>query len=55
MLNYYTGEMVKLNNDSIGKVIKIDPNNISRPLITIDSNFVDLSAEKDLYIIELIP
>jgi HD-GYP domain-containing protein (c-di-GMP phosphodiesterase class II) len=55
MLNYYTGEMVKLNNDSIGKIIKIDPNNISRPLITIDLNFVDLSVEKDLFIIELIP
>ncbi|MGH4118497.1 HD-GYP domain-containing protein [Clostridium sp.] len=55
MLNYYTGEMVKLNNDSIGKIIKLDPNNISRPLITIDSNFVDLSVEKDLFIIELIP
>lgn len=55
MSNYYTGEMVKLNDNSIGKVIKIDPNNISRPLISIDSNFIDLSIEKDLFITELIP
>ncbi|MEK6264503.1 MAG: HD-GYP domain-containing protein [Clostridium sp.] len=51
MLNYYTGEFVTLNNGSIGKIIKIDPNNISRPLISIDSNFIDLSVEKDFFII----
>jgi len=44
MANYYTGEMVKLNNGSIGKIIKIDINNISRPLISIDENFIDLSV-----------
>jgi len=55
MPNYYTGEMVKLNNDCIGKIIKIDVNNISKPLISVDSNFIDLSKEKDLFIIELLP
>ena len=29
MANYYTGEMVKLSDGSIGKIIKIDINNIS--------------------------
>jgi len=55
MANYYTGEMVKLSNGSIGKVIQIDTNNIARPLISIDSNFIDLSVEKSLHIIELLP
>ena len=54
MSNYYTGEMVKLNNGSIGKIIKIDINNISKPLLSIDSNFIDLSKEKDLFIVELL-
>jgi HD-GYP domain-containing protein (c-di-GMP phosphodiesterase class II) len=54
MSNYYTGEMVKLNNGSVGKIIKIDINNISNPLISIDSNFVDLSKEKNLFITELL-
>ncbi|MBW9156704.1 HD-GYP domain-containing protein [Clostridium tagluense] len=54
MSNYYTGEMVKLSDGSIGKVIKIDINNISRPLISIDSNFIDLSIEKNIFITELI-
>ena len=54
MANYYTGEMVKLNNGSIGKIIKIDINNISKPLISIDENFIDLSIEKNLFIIDLL-
>lgn len=54
MSNYYTGEMVKLNNGSVGKIIKIDINNISKPLISVDSNFIDLSKEKNLFIIELL-
>ncbi|MBZ9636504.1 HD-GYP domain-containing protein [Clostridium sp. FP1] len=54
MSNYYTGEMVKLSDGSIGKVIKIDINNIARPLISIDSNFIDLSIEKNIFITELI-
>ena len=54
MSNYYTGEMVKLNNGLIGKIVKIDINNIGRPLISIDSNFIDLNKEKDLFIIELL-
>jgi len=55
MQNYYTGEMVMLSNGSIGKIIKIDTNNIARPLISVDSNFIDLSSEKDIFITELIP
>jgi HD-GYP domain-containing protein (c-di-GMP phosphodiesterase class II) len=55
MANYYTGEMVKLSDGSVGKIVKIDLNNISKPLISVDSNFIDLNKEKDLFIIELLP
>jgi HD-GYP domain-containing protein (c-di-GMP phosphodiesterase class II) len=55
MANYYTGEMVNLSDGSIGKIVKIDLNNISRPLISVNSNFIDLNKEKDLFILELMP
>ena len=55
MAIYYTGEMVKLSDGTVGKIIKIDLNNISKPLISVDSNFIDLNKEKDLFIIELLP
>ena len=54
MLNYYAGEMVKLNNGSIGKIIKIDINNISKPLISVDLDFIDLSTEKNIFITEVL-
>ena len=54
MAIYYTGEMVKLSDGTVGKIIKIDLNNISKPLISVDSNFIDLNKEKDLFIIELL-
>jgi HD-GYP domain-containing protein (c-di-GMP phosphodiesterase class II) len=55
MAIYYTGEMVKLSDGSVGKIIKIDLNNISKPLISVVSNFIDLNKEKDLFIVELLP
>lgn len=55
MLNYYTGEMVKLSDERIGKIVKTDINNIYSPLISIDSIFIDLKNEKDLFIIDLAP
>jgi HD-GYP domain-containing protein (c-di-GMP phosphodiesterase class II) len=54
MSNYYTGEMVKLNSGKIGKIIKMDINYISKPLITIDSNFIDLKNENNIFIKDLI-
>ncbi|MBU3155464.1 HD-GYP domain-containing protein [Clostridium estertheticum] len=55
ILNYYTGEMVKLSDNRIGKIVKTDINNISSPLISVDSIFIDLKNEKDLFITDLIP
>ncbi|MBU3171500.1 HD-GYP domain-containing protein [Clostridium estertheticum] len=55
MLNYYTGEMVNLSDNRIGKIVKTDINNISSPLISVDSIFIDLKNEKDLFITDLVP
>ncbi|WP_373898168.1 HD-GYP domain-containing protein [Haloimpatiens sp. FM7315] len=50
IMDYYTGETVLLNNGSSGKILKMDSNNITKPLLLVDSEFLDLSKEKDLYI-----
>jgi len=52
MLNYYIGQSVKLNNGSIGQIVKIDINNIYSPLISIGQSFVDLNTQNDLFIID---
>lgn len=54
MLNYYTGEMVKLNNGCVGNIVKIEIDAISKPLISIQSNFIDLNKEKDLFILDFV-
>lgn len=54
MINCYTGEIVKLNNGDVGKIISIDEHNISKPLILINSNFVDLKEKSDIFIEDII-
>lgn len=52
--DYFTGEMVKLNNNSIGKIIKMDLNNISKPLILVKEEFIDLKEREDLLIEDIL-
>ncbi|MGE4282148.1 MAG: HD-GYP domain-containing protein [Clostridia bacterium] len=52
--NYYVGDLVRLNTNQIGEIIYINPHHISKPLIRIDSTYVDLYFESQIKIIELI-
>jgi len=52
--NYYMGEDVILSDGREGKILQINTEIISRPLILVDGEFVDLSKEKDIFIKELI-
>ncbi len=52
MSQFYIGEMVELSNDWMGEIVYINPNNISRPIVKIGDQFIDLS-ESDLNIKEL--
>lgn len=52
--SYYIGDFVKLSNGDIGEIIYINPNNVSKPIIKASNQFIDLTVEKDLKIVELI-
>lgn len=54
VLEYCVGENVKLSSGDIGKIIKVDVNNISKPLIMVNGKFIDLKNEKDIKIIDMI-
>ncbi|MCY6353732.1 HD-GYP domain-containing protein [Clostridium sp. ZS2-4] len=54
MMNCYIGEMVKLNNGNVGKIVSIDEHNISKPLLLVDSNFIDLKEKNDIFIEDII-
>lgn len=52
--NYYMGEEVLLNTGETCKIIQMDLNNIEKPLVFKDGDFIELSKVNDLYIKEII-
>lgn len=54
VIDYYTGEEVLLNTNERCKIIQMNANNLDRPLVIKNGEFVDLHKEKGLYIKELL-
>ena len=54
IITYYTGEEVLLNTDEKCKIIQMNINNLEKPLILKDGQFIDLEKENKLYIKEII-
>ena len=54
IVNYYMGEEVILNTDKVCKIIQININDLSRPLLFDGSGFIDLNHEKDLFVESLV-
>lgn len=52
--HYYVGSMVKMNNGETGKVIFVAPQSISEPIVSVNGNYIDLSQNKQLKIIEML-
>ena len=48
------GENVLLNTGEIAKIIQVDLNNLSKPLLLKDGEFLDLRSNKEIYIKELL-
>lgn len=54
IVNYYMGENVILNDERECKIIQVDTNDITNPLLLDDNGFLDLRKEKDLYVTKLV-
>ncbi|MFP4661092.1 MAG: HD-GYP domain-containing protein [Halanaerobiales bacterium] len=54
MAQFYLGEMVELSNDWMGEIVYINPNQISKPIVKVGEQFIDLSENgleiKELYV-----
>lgn len=48
--NYYIGTKVVLNDGQIGKIVRIDINNITKPLLHLDNGFVDMNDQSEIMI-----
>ncbi|BCZ45966.1 HD family phosphohydrolase [Clostridium gelidum] len=51
--NYYMGEDVILSTGERAKILQINMNDLARPLVLKDGEFIDLSKNKDIHIKEL--
>jgi len=54
LLNFYVGQEVVLSNGEVGRIVQMDINNISKPLILCDEKFIDLKTEKDLTVTKIL-
>lgn len=52
---FYTGSKVKLSNGETGEVVFVPPQNIASPVVYANGRYIDLSQEKDLKIVEMVP
>ncbi len=54
IINYYMGEKVLLNTKEVCKIIQININDLTRPLLLGNDGFIDLKKEKHLFVEELV-
>lgn len=54
LANFYIGQEVLLSNNKEAKIVQMDTNNISSPLLISGDDFIDLRTSTDLYISELL-
>lgn len=54
IVNYYIGEEVLLNTNQKCKIIKMNLNNLDKPLVLKDGEFIELEKEKNIYIKEML-
>lgn len=50
----YIGSWVKLSDESIGEIVFINANNLSRPMVRIGQEILDLGKKQNLEVIELL-
>ena len=50
IINYYIGEYILFNNNKVAKIIQIDVNNLSAPLLLCEDKFLDIRKHKELKI-----
>lgn len=54
MANSYVNSTVRLSDDRIGEIILIDSLHITRPIVKIGSDFIDLKEHYNLYIADIL-
>lgn len=54
IINYYCGNTVRLNNELVGEIIYVNPEERTKPLIRCNNEFLNLSIQRNLEIVEIV-
>lgn len=52
--NFYYGSIVRLNNERVGEIIYVNPEERTKPLIHCEDEYINLTQERNIEIIELL-
>lgn len=51
---YYMGRAIRLSNEQVGKIVNINPLEITRPFVRCENGDHDLSVERDIEVVEIL-
>ncbi|MEG6611933.1 HD-GYP domain-containing protein [Pseudoclostridium thermosuccinogenes] len=51
---YYIGSKVMMNTGKVGEVVYVPPHCISRPVVRVEDEYIDLSIQKNIKIVEML-
>lgn len=54
IIDYYNGREIRLSNEQVGNIVKINPIEITKPLVQCDNEYHDLSIERNIEVIEIL-
>lgn len=54
IIEYYCGRSIRLSNEQVGNIVRINPIEISKPLVCCENEYHDLAVEKDIEVVELL-
>lgn len=54
IINFYYGSVVRLNDERVGEIIYLDPEERTKPIIHCENDYINLSTERDLEIVEML-
>lgn len=54
IIEFYIGKAIRLSNEQVANIVKINPVEIARPVVTYENAYLDLSVEKNIEVVDFI-
>lgn len=54
LVGFYRGREVLLSNEHVGNIVSISPIEITKPIVFCENEYLDLSIEKDIEVVEIL-